>query len=122
MNARPINQVVVDRSGGGAERKRLRILLAEVQPAAPSVIEQDSVTAPRSTRGDEEGNTFVQGIRRFLKAVRIGVPEGKRLAAAIERTGLVAQAEKMLRLREHLAQREAVAHRVDCAGRGIARD
>src|SRR5260370_25493929 len=122
MNARPINQVVIDRSGGGAERKRLRILLAEVEPAAPSVIEQDSVTAAWSTRGDEEGNTLVQGISRFLKVVRIGVPEGKRLAATIERTGLVAQTEKMLRLREHLAQGKAAAHHVDGAGRGIARD
>src|SRR5713226_7291962 len=102
MNARPINQVVIDRPGGGAERKRLRILLAEVEPAAPSVIEPDSVTAAWSTRRDEEGNTFVQGIRRLLKAVRIGVPKSKRLAATIERTGLVAQAEKMLCLREHL--------------------
>src|ERR1700680_1039659 len=119
MNARPINQVVIDRSGGGAERKRLRILLAEIEPAAPSVIEQDSVTAPRPTRGDEERNTFVQGIRRFLKAVRIAVPEGKRLASTIERTCLVAQTEKMLCLREHLAQRKAAAHHVDCPGRGI---
>src|SRR6267142_3485467 len=122
MNARPINQVVIDRSGRGAEGKRLRILLAEIEPAAPRVIEQDSVTAARSTRGDEEGNTFVQGIRRFLKAVRIGVPESERLAAAIERTGLVAQTEKMLRLREHLSQRKAAAHPVDCPVRGIARD
>src|SRR6266481_3918129 len=103
MNARPINQVVIDRPGGGAEGNRLGILLAEVERAAPSVIEEDSVTAARSTRGDEEGNTLVHGIRRFLKAVRIAVQKDKRLAATIERTCLVAQTEKMLRLPEYLA-------------------
>src|SRR3984957_19558565 len=104
MNGRPINQIVVDRSGSRAERKDFRISLTEVEPATPSVIEQDPVAAAWPARGNEKRNASVQRIRRFLKAVRIGVPESARLAAAIERTGLVAQAEYVFFLCEFLAQ------------------
>src|SRR5258708_10769326 len=82
--------------GGGAEGGGLGILLAEVEPAAQGVIERDSIAAAGAARRDEEGNAFVNRVRRFLKAVRIVVPERKRLAATIEWTGFVAQTEKML--------------------------
>src|SRR5882757_4485640 len=110
MNGRPINEIVVDRPGSRAERKGFRILLTEVEPAAPRVIEQDSVAAAWAARGNEKRNASVQRIRRFLKAVRIGVPESERLAAAIERTRLVAQAEYMFFVAEFLAQQEAAVH------------
>src|SRR5260370_40735079 len=74
MNARPINQVVIDRSGGGAEGQRLGILLAKVEPAAPGIIEQDSGTAAWPTRGHEEGNAILHGICRFLTHVPMSVP------------------------------------------------
>src|SRR5580698_7627775 len=96
MNAGSINQVVVEGSSGGADAERLRVLLAEVEPGTPRVVEQKSITAARSAGSDEEGDTLVKGIRRLLKVVRIGVPERKRLAATIQRARLVAQTKKML--------------------------
>ena len=52
---------------------------------------------PAAPTPRKNGNALVERIGRFLEAVGIRVPVDERLAAAIERPGLVAQSEIMLR-------------------------
>ena len=106
LHGRSVDQVVVDRAAVGAERQRVRVALSEVEPAAPGVVEEDAVAAAFATRGDEERNALVERISGFGEAADIGVPVHERAAAAIQRPGLVAEAEVMFGLRHRLVQFE----------------
>src|ERR1700761_671511 len=99
MYARPVNQVVVDRSARGTEAERSRVLFAEVEPATPGVVQQNSVAAARATRRHEKRVVFIKGGGRFLEAIGVGVPECERLPPPIERARLVSQTKDVLLLR-----------------------
>ena len=86
-----IEQVVVERAAFGAEGNRVARLLAEIEPGAPGVVEEDSVTAG-AVDGEKKGNALVERIDRFLRT-DVGIPERVGLIPAIEGAGLVAEAE-----------------------------
>ena len=95
-----VEKVVVERPAFGAEGIRVARRLAEVEPGAPGVVEKNSVTAS-SVDGEKKRNALVERVGRFLRA-DVGVPEREGLLAAIEGSGLVAEAEVVL-VAGHLA-------------------
>ena len=117
---RPGDEIIVDRAVGAAERERLGILVAEVEPGAIGVVEQDPVAAACRPGRGEEGDRLVDRVVRAREAERVGVPVDERLAAPVEPAGLVAETVEMLADRQRLGQREGLA--VDARGRGIGRD
>ncbi len=106
---RSVNQVVVNRPVRGTEGEHPGILPAKVKPAPPGVVQQEAVAAGAPPARDEEGNALVDRIGRFLESEGIRVPVDEGLAAAVQRTGLVAQPEIVLRRRQLLVQRKGGA-------------
>src|SRR6202041_4054105 len=110
----PVEDVVVDRTRGCAEGIRIRRLLAEVETAAPGVVEQHAESMA-GAKGYEVRNALVERVSRFLIAIGVGVPQSERLVAAIQRSGFVAEAEVMLVGWHDLADMESVSLEIDRA-------
>src|SRR4029077_11064215 len=69
-------------------------LLAEVEPCAPGVVEEEPIAAG-AVDTHEEGDAFIDGVDGFLEA-DVSIPERVGLASAVEGTGLVPESEVML--------------------------
>ena len=89
-----IDEVVVQRATLGAKRIGGAGCLAEVEPGAPGVVEEKSVAAAFAD-AQKERNALVEGVCGFLWA-DIGVPQRKRLFAAVKRSGFVAKSVEVL--------------------------
>ena len=89
---------------------------AEVEVRAPGVVEKNADGAA-GVHVEEERHVLVDGIGRLLPTEGVGIPHGERLAAAIERPGLIAEAKEVIGEGATLADREAGA--VPEHGRGV---
>ena len=67
-----VDEVVAKRTAFGSERIGVAIALAEVEPGAKGVVEEEAVT-PFGIGGEKERNAFVDGIGGFGNAL-IGIP------------------------------------------------
>ena len=106
--------IIVNRPSNRAEGVGVRRLLAKVEARAPRVIQQDT----HGTSGaiaHEVRDALVEWVRRFLKAISIGVPEREGLIAPVKRSGLVAEAEVVFIERHRLADAERVTVETDRA-------
>ena len=120
LRVRTIDQVIVERAAFGAERIGVARLLAEVEPAAPCVVEKNPVVAPAANR-EEKRDALVDGIDRFLRT-NVSIPEGIGLISAVEGSGFVAQSEIMLVRGHDLVDREAAEPEFGGAANCIGRD
>ena len=116
LGVRAVHQVVVDGSVERAEGVAAEVGVGEVEAGLPGVIQKDAKGAA-VVDVDEEGDGLVDGVGGFLEAERVGVPHGEGLAAAVERTRLVAQTEEVVGGRADLADLESIAIPGD--GRGV---
>jgi len=107
-----VEDVVIDWTRGCAEGIRIWRLLAEIEAAAPGVVEQHAESMA-GAKGHEVGNAFVERVGGFLIAIGIGVPQSESLVAAIEGSGLIAEAEVMLIERHGLADTEGISFESD---------
>ncbi|MCY1171055.1 hypothetical protein D9M73_111520 [compost metagenome] len=111
------DEIIIDRPIGATKGQRIGIAVAEIEPGAIGIVEQDAVTAARRAGREEERNRFVDRVVGAGETERVGVPVDKFFAAPVEPAGLVAKAVEMLGDRQAFAQRKALA--VDRDGCGI---
>src|SRR5216684_1326719 len=78
----------------GSEGIRVARLLAEVEPGAPGVVEEEPIAAA-AVDTDEEGDALINRIDGFLEA-HVSIPECEGLISAVEGAGFVPEAEVML--------------------------
>ena len=105
LRSRSADQVVVERTAFGAEGIGVTRLLAEVEPGAPGVVEEQPVAAAAADP-EKKRNALINRIDRFLGA-DVRVPERVSLVSAVECAGLVAQAEIVFVARHGLVDGEA---------------
>jgi hypothetical protein len=80
--------------------------VAEVERAAPAVVEEQAVGAAIAVTTDVKRNRFVDRVARRCEAERISVPVNEGRSPPVKRAGLVAQREDVLVDRQRLAERE----------------
>ena len=115
-----VEEVVVERSAFGAEHDRVPRLLAEIEPRAPGVVEEEAVTA-RAIDAEEERDRLVERVGRFLRA-DVGVPQREGLVAAVEGSSFVAEAEVVFASRHLLGDGEAAELEADGPAHGVGGD
>src|SRR5690606_38948875 len=94
LRRRPVDQVVIDRAAVGAECQHAGIAVAEVEPAAPGVVEEDPVAAAVAAGGEEERDALVQRIGGLGEAADVGVPVHERAAAPDPWTGFASRSDE----------------------------
>ena len=89
-----VDQVVVEWAALSAKGIGVTRLLAEVEPSAPGVVEEEPVTAA-AIDTHKERDAFIDGVGGFMET-NVSVPQSVCLISAVERTGFVPEAEVML--------------------------
>ena len=120
LRSRAADQVVVERPAFGAERIGVARLLAEVEPGAPGVVEEQPIAAAAADR-EEKRNALINGIDRFLGA-DVRIPEGVGLVSAVESARFVAQSEIVFVARHGLVDGEAAQLEFGGAANGVGGD
>src|SRR5579871_3513203 len=120
LGCRSVNEVIVERPTLRPEGDGITIPLAEIEPGAPRVIEENSV-ALASVHRQEKRNRLVERVHRFLRA-DIRVPERVRLFAPVELSGFVAEAKVMFGWRHLLADRKPAQLKLHGTPRSIGRN
>ena len=110
-----VEEVVGDGAVECAEGVAVEVGAAEVEVGAEGVVEEDA-EGVAVVEVEEEGDVLVDGVGGLLPAEGVGVPHGEGLAAAIERAGLVAEAEEVVVEGAGLGDGEAVALPLDGGG------
>ncbi len=87
---RPGEKVIVDFAAFGTKRIEIVAFLAEVESAAPGVVEENAISEPFA-QADKERDGLVKRIRRFAPCVSVSVPHGECAVAPVHRAGFVAQ-------------------------------
>src|SRR6516165_2973789 len=90
LGIRAIEEVVVERTVFGAEGVSIALGFAEVETAAVSVVEENSVGVA-VVECEEEWDCLVERVARFLPTKIVSVPEGESFVAAVERASLVSK-------------------------------
>ncbi len=101
------DDVIIDRASVSGDDQRALVAMAEIERAAPRVVEEQPVRAAGTAVRDIKGDRFVDGVRPAVEAPGVGVPVDEARAAAVERAGLVAKPVILLAGRNGLAQRKA---------------
>jgi len=70
LRVRAIDQVIVERASFCAKRVGLTRLLAEVEPGAPGVVQEQPITVTGADT-EEKGDALIYRIDRFLGAMSV---------------------------------------------------
>src|SRR3954463_2466015 len=90
FGVRPREKIIVQLAALCSERKVIWRFLAEIEIAAPGVVEEDAVSYAFA-QPDEKWKGLVNRVTGFPKAEFVGVPIDEREIAPADRTSLVAE-------------------------------
>src|SRR3954468_11714014 len=120
LRSRTADQVVIERAVFSAERIGVARLLAEVEPGAPGVVEEKSISAAAAD-GEKERDALVNRIDRFLCA-NVCIPECVSLISPVESASLVAQSKIVFVARHGLMDRKSRLLKFGGASNGVCGD
>ena len=106
------HDVIIDAAALYIDVERVRFGLAEVEGRAPGVVHEEAETLPLLIDAQHERDRLIERVGRDAEAEIVGVPQGEGFVAAVQRPGLVAEAEIMRVDRHGFAQPEALPQTV----------